>query len=373
MAHSGPVIAAVDTNRLNIDIVFAANKLARITDRSVKVVNVVEPLLETYADLDFSPLAEVSTQWAISALRANKQICEQLLLSHNIEDVSVEVVTGKITTTLAKYVQQQQAPLLVMGARGRHGIMHAMGSTTQRMVSLGLVDILSSNSTNNATNLSTMLPASSVKKHALNSAVANRTESDTHSTNDSVNLPASTRPQTSAASIPESTPESVPDATPEVISDAQDNSLNHYTNVLVAVDSTEEAEGVLQRYQAYIDPRYTQCRILTVAQPLSATYLVYSKHFQESNWGVGALDRDIAARTLAHAECSAVRAGLDKSQVELRVGDPAEQILSEAQHMNADLVVVGAGSKSTLSQIALGSTARSILNRCACDVLVLAP
>lgn len=69
----------------------------------------------------------------------------------------------------------------------------------------------------------------------------------------------------------------------------------------------------------------------------------------------------------------AARHGIPPAQVHLEAGDSRELILEVALRRRADLVVMGAVSRSRLRQLLVGSTAESVLDRLECDVLAVKP
>ena len=86
-----------------------------------------------------------------------------------------------------------------------------------------------------------------------------------------------------------------------------------------------------------------------------------------------ALDDERRARLAEIAERGAAelsRAGLSAT-VELRDGDPADQLIRAAAAVGADLIVVGSRGLSTLPRLLLGSVARKVLLHAPQSVLVV--
>ena len=52
-------------------------------------------------------------------------------------------------------------------------------------------------------------------------------------------------------------------------------------------------------------------------------------------------------------------------------GHPVDQIVHQAQEMDADLIVIGSHGRGGLADVTLGSTSRRVLRRCAVPVLVV--
>jgi len=62
-----------------------------------------------------------------------------------------------------------------------------------------------------------------------------------------------------------------------------------------------------------------------------------------------------------------------QTQVEtnLRVGDPAEEVLREAEEMQADLIVMGTHGRTGLGRVLMGSVAEQVVRRATCPVLTI--
>ena len=66
-------------------------------------------------------------------------------------------------------------------------------------------------------------------------------------------------------------------------------------------------------------------------------------------------------------------AGIDHCTPHIRVGDAATDLPEMAEALDADLMVLGALSRSGLDRMLIGNTAERILDRLRCDVLVVKP
>jgi universal stress protein E len=65
--------------------------------------------------------------------------------------------------------------------------------------------------------------------------------------------------------------------------------------------------------------------------------------------------------------------GIDVRHIHVQLGVASEVIPSLAHHLHADIVVMGAISRSGLQRIFIGSTAERVLETLPCDVLVIKP
>ena len=52
------------------------------------------------------------------------------------------------------------------------------------------------------------------------------------------------------------------------------------------------------------------------------------------------------------------------------MGDPKAEILAAAKAFGADLIVMGSNNRSAINRMLIGSTARGVLNRTPCDVMI---
>ena len=79
------------------------------------------------------------------------------------------------------------------------------------------------------------------------------------------------------------------------------------------------------------------------------------------------------AGMLARMRRKAARLGLDGARMSFALahGHPVWSILSHAERLGADLIVVGKQGRSTLAEFLLGSVSRRVLAEAACDMLIV--
>lgn len=77
----------------------------------------------------------------------------------------------------------------------------------------------------------------------------------------------------------------------------------------------------------------------------------------------------IETRVLALAE----RHGIAREQIRIEDGLAAESLLRHADRRKADIVALGAGSRSRLHHVLAGDTAERVLDTLACDALIVKP
>jgi universal stress protein E len=65
--------------------------------------------------------------------------------------------------------------------------------------------------------------------------------------------------------------------------------------------------------------------------------------------------------------------GVDKHRSHLRMGDPAFMLPSLARSLKAQVIVMGAISRSVIGRLLIGSTAERVLDALPCDILIMKP
>lgn len=84
--------------------------------------------------------------------------------------------------------------------------------------------------------------------------------------------------------------------------------------------------------------------------------------------------RLLAVAAAKQAVCDlAARHGIDAEYCEVKVGAPEEIISSVERRDGADLLVMGAVSRSVATHPVIGNTAERVIDRVACDLLVMKP
>ncbi|HEY9732575.1 MAG TPA: universal stress protein [Drouetiella sp.] len=137
--------------------------------------------------------------------------------------------------------------------------------------------------------------------------------------------------------------------------------------VIVAIDQTESADQVLETVCAAYWTPDTQFKVLTVIQPLqweSVPCIEWNKEaakfFEER--------RKFAEETVRRAKKQIQNACPHcKVKVEVRCGDPKEEITEAAVEWMADRMILGAHGNSP-NRFFRGSVARSVSQYCACSV-----
>src|SRR5260370_35472351 len=85
--------------------------------------------------------------------------------------------------------------------------------------------------------------------------------------------------------------------------------------------------------------------------------------YQSRTWCTRSMDR-------LEALCKVIRTPGIECTASVRIGIPYEEILSEAEKIAPDLIVLGGKGYSALARILLGSTAEQVVRFARCSVLV---
>ena len=141
-----------------------------------------------------------------------------------------------------------------------------------------------------------------------------------------------------------------------------------YKTILAAVDTTDEAEDVLEVAREIAKERGAKISAVTVIRPMADFYInLYSTLEASPDAGIETLATE---RTTAWLTDLAKRCGIDAAAVNVIVGTPAVEIRQLAEKIDADLIVLGTHGRHGLG-LMLGSTASAVLHGAPCDVLAV--
>ena len=141
-----------------------------------------------------------------------------------------------------------------------------------------------------------------------------------------------------------------------------------YKNILVAVDTTDEAEDVIRSAREIADEQNCTISAVTVIRPMADFYInLYST--LEDSAGIRIESRAVE-RATAWLSDLVKRYDIDAGAVNVVIGTPAVEVRQLAEKIDADLIVLGAHGRRGLG-LMLGSTANAVLHRAPCDVLTV--
>lgn len=133
-----------------------------------------------------------------------------------------------------------------------------------------------------------------------------------------------------------------------------------YERVLIASDLSDGAVGAVRAAKRVASPDARYGVACIVSPPLQSPY-------------TAPLDLDLAPIvrwTQDKAAEWAERAGIQGSEIMVRVGSVTREVAQAADEMSADLVAVGQTGTSRFTRWLMGSTARSVLHATPTDVIV---
>ena len=134
-------------------------------------------------------------------------------------------------------------------------------------------------------------------------------------------------------------------------------------SIVLGYDDTETAKRALDRTAELAQAFGARVTVISVAP-----VLVGAAH------GIGPIDPveppELHREQLSIAQAELGRRGIEAAS-QLGLGDPADTILDVAGTADADLIVVGSGHTSFVSELLGTSVSGSVQRRAHCDVLVV--
>jgi universal stress protein A len=141
-----------------------------------------------------------------------------------------------------------------------------------------------------------------------------------------------------------------------------------YKNILVAVDTTDEAEDVIRAAREIAEKQSSKISAVTVIRPMADFYInLYST--LEDNADLGIESQAVKSAT-AWLSDLLTRHDIDAGAGNVIIGTPAVEVRQFAEKIDADLIVLGTHGRHG-SGLLLGSTANAVLHGAPCDVLAV--
>lgn len=142
-----------------------------------------------------------------------------------------------------------------------------------------------------------------------------------------------------------------------------------YDNLLLAIDASPDSVTVMRNAKTLIE-RATNYAVLSVVQPISKMLGGVNATVFNTSWPLNDMQSDLRKATSQEVTEHVAEADLDTRRLSIMDGDPAQIVCETAEAQNIDLIVMGAGQRSRLNRILLGSTTHAVLNHTPCDVYV---
>ena len=138
--------------------------------------------------------------------------------------------------------------------------------------------------------------------------------------------------------------------------------MSYYSNILVAVDIFAQSNVVIEK-ALNIAKSPKNLSIIYVTVPM-VNYQPFGMAYE------GDFFNDLCLQSKEKLKEIAQTYAIPSSQIYSPVGNPADEIHTIAQDINADLIVMGTHGRSGL-KLLLGSTANGVLHGVKCDVLAV--
>ena len=154
----------------------------------------------------------------------------------------------------------------------------------------------------------------------------------------------------------------------DVLAIHPDGKSEGYSRVLIAVDTSDLLDLVLAKAARFCDGA-ARIDIVSVIVPLTQV-------FPSPEAAIGLqpsfdlLTEDIKKQTRTKITAAAENAGLSSYTIDIRMGDPRDEVVAAANENESNLIVMGSNNRGAINRLLLGSTARGVLDHMPCDVLI---
>jgi nucleotide-binding universal stress UspA family protein len=136
-----------------------------------------------------------------------------------------------------------------------------------------------------------------------------------------------------------------------------------YRRILVGYDGSEAGDKAFDNAMTLAKSHGAELYVLTVARPPEIGDDVETEAVIENS-------REHHRKLLEPLRKKAAQGGVN-AHFEVAVGHPAEQIVSHADHHQADLIVVGDRGRSKFARLLLGSVSKNVVQYANRPVLVV--
>ncbi|MDI3298293.1 MAG: universal stress protein [Bacillota bacterium] len=142
--------------------------------------------------------------------------------------------------------------------------------------------------------------------------------------------------------------------------------------ILVAFDGSEPARRAMRFATALARQlEGSEVEVLYVAEDFRVTSYAGDQYLDPATWE--RLERDMVEhgrKMVEEAAQIAEEAGVEVT-TQVRPGNPAAEIVAEAQRRRADLIVMGTRGLNALGEIVLGSVSVRVMRQASCPVTVV--
>lgn len=136
--------------------------------------------------------------------------------------------------------------------------------------------------------------------------------------------------------------------------------------ILVTTDGSKNAERALLKAKEEAECKNAIVTILAVVKPMFLTYYGKSEVLKKDSKAIEEGKKKLLKKSLELFEDYS-----GKVETKLRKGDPAEEILNEAEEYEHDLIIMGSKGLGVFAKALLGSVSTKVLNHTKTDVLIV--
>ena len=141
-----------------------------------------------------------------------------------------------------------------------------------------------------------------------------------------------------------------------------------YSNILVAIDLSEESRAVLEAAQAIATKTSARLHLVTVIKPLTQVY--GGLDMAPVATGTVSFEAEATAQARQQLETLARDFGIKPADIHILLGAPGREVRELAKTTSADLIVIGSHGRHGFGLL-LGSTANSVLHDAGCNILAV--
>lgn len=142
-----------------------------------------------------------------------------------------------------------------------------------------------------------------------------------------------------------------------------------YQSILVPIDGSEPSCTALKVAARLVDADKGSLYVLNVQEPPLA------KDAMGRAAGIVAADAEEIVQSAGLAvivqACEQVELGSKQAQPIVRAGKPAQTIISEAQRLGVDAVIMGSRGNSNIKSLVIGSVSYRVLHVASCAVVIV--
>lgn len=157
------------------------------------------------------------------------------------------------------------------------------------------------------------------------------------------------------------------------IARASDKNLDAPVRLLIGVDSSADSNAAVEAVCNRYWPRGTEVGLLAVvdtvmplaSDPSQPSTMKWIEVADESNWN--------QVRKVFEPAAQRIRSAGLHAEILIRRGNPADEILDEANTWGADCIFVGAKGTRGIDRLLLGSVSSAVSSRAHCSVEVVRP